>query len=85
MTATLRLKMRISWVKQICDEYGKIRSEEIVLAAVYGKEGSPNAQWAKYTPAAQLIMQIDNPAALGKVLPEQFYFVDLIQTDKDAI
>lgn len=85
MTATLRLKMRIASLKQVCDTDGKIMAEEIALAAVYGPEGSPNSQWSKWTPAAQLTMTINNLAAFGKVLPEQFYFVDLIPTDKDAI
>lgn len=85
MTATLRLKMRIVSVKQVCDTDGKIMAEEVVLAAVYGPEGSANSRWSKWTPAAQLTMTINNPAAFGKVLPEQFYFADLIPTDKDAI
>lgn len=85
MSATLRLKMSISSVKSSCDQNGVKSSEEIALQAVYGPEGSPNAQWSKWTPSANLTMHVSNPAAFGKVLPGQFYFVDLIPTDKDSI
>lgn len=83
--ATLRLKMSVGSVKKVCGPDGEVMAEEIVLAAVYGPEGSPNSQWSKWTPAAGLNMQINNPSAFGKVAPGQFYFVDLIPTDKDAI
>lgn len=82
---TLRLKMTINSVKSVCDHNGDKSSEEISLGAVYGPEGSPNSQWSKWTPSANLTMQINNPDAFGKVLPGQFYFVDLIPTTKDGI
>lgn len=85
MTATLRLKMTIGSVKSVCDQNGEKAAEEIVLSAVYGPDGSPNGQWSKWTPNAGLNMYVSNPAAFGKVLPGQFYFVDLIPTTKDAI
>lgn len=83
--AVLRLKMSVSSVKRVADAQGNIQSEEIGLNAVYGPEGSPNAQWSKWTPMASLSMTVNNPAAFGKVLPGQFFFVDLIPTDKDGI
>ncbi|MDE2467211.1 MAG: hypothetical protein KGL35_00275 [Bradyrhizobium sp.] len=77
--------MSIASVKSCCDQNGNKSSEEVTLQAVYGPEGSPNAQWSKWTPCANLSMTINNPAAFGKVLPGQFFFVDLIPTDKDGI
>ena len=85
MTATLRLKMSIASVKSGCDQSGTKVNEEIALQAVYGPEGSPNAQWSKWTPSASLTMFVTNPNAFDKVLPGQFYFVDLTQTTKEAI
>ncbi len=85
MSATLRLKMSIASVKSGCDQSGTKVNEEIALQAVYGPEGSPNAQWSKWTPCAALTMSVTNPGAFGKVLPGQFYFVDLIPTDKESI
>ena len=85
MNATLRLKMSVQSVKSSCDGQGAKVSEEIVLAAVYGEEGSANRQWSKWTPAANLTMQINNPEAFGRVLPGQFLFVDLIPCEKDSI
>jgi hypothetical protein len=84
MSATLRLKMSIASVKSSCDQSGAKVSEEIALQAVYGPEGSANSQWSKWTPSAGLTMHVSNPGAFGRVLPGEFYFVDLIKTDKDA-
>jgi hypothetical protein len=83
--ATLRLKMSVGSVKRCADSAGNIVSEEIGLSAVYGPEGSPNSMWSKWTPCGSLTMTINNPGAFGKVLPGQFYFVDLVLADKDAI
>jgi len=77
--------MSVGSVKSSCDANGDKVAEEVRLEAAYGPEGSPNAQWSKWTPAASLFMQINNPGAFGKVLPGQFFFVDIIPTDKDAI
>jgi hypothetical protein len=84
-SAVLRLKMSIASVKSSCGPDGEKNGEEVALQAVYGPEGSPNAQWSKWTPSAGLTMYVTNPAAFGKVLPGQFFFVDLIPTTKDAI
>lgn len=83
--ATLRLKMSIASVKSGCDQSGAKVSEEIVLQAACGPKGSANEQWSKWTPSAGLTMHVNNPGAFGKVLPGQFFFVDLIPTDKDSI
>jgi len=84
MPTTLRLKMSVQSVKSSCNHLGEKDSEEIVLQAVYGDEGSANKQWSKWTPSANLTMHVNNPAAFGKVLPGQFYFVDLVSTTEDA-
>lgn len=81
--ATLRLKCSVSSVKGVCDQTGAKTSEEIVLQAVYDDKG-PNKEWSKWTPAANISFHVSNPNAFGKVLPGQFYFVDLIPTTKDA-
>lgn len=83
--AALRLKMSIASVKSSCDQNGDKVVEEISLQAVYGPEGSANSQWSKWTPTASLTMYVTNPSAFGKVLPGQFYFVDLVPTTKDAL
>jgi len=85
MSAILRLKMSISSVKKVCDQNGEQSAEEIALQAVYGPEGSANSQWSKWTPSAGLTMYVTNPQAFGKVLPGQFYYVDLIPTSKDSL
>lgn len=82
----LRLKMVVNTTTRNADSTGEINSEEITMSAVYSdKEGSANKQWSKWTPAGQLRFTVSNPAALGKVLPGQFFYVDLIPTDKDSL
>ena len=83
MDASLRLKMSVTSVKAVYDNKGEKTQEEIALTCVYDTEG-PNKQWSKWTPSGSLSFIVSNPAAFGKVLPGQFYFVDLIATDKDA-
>lgn len=82
----LRLKMVVNTVKRCANDKGEIESEEVTMHAVYSdKEGSPNKQWSKWTPCGNLSFTVSNTAALGQVLPGQFYFVDLHQCDKDSI
>lgn len=81
----LRLKLYLNTLKKCSDNEGKLIAEELKFTAVYGPKGSPNEQWCQWTPAADLSFTISNPAALDKVLPGQFFFVDLIPTTKDAI
>lgn len=86
MGAALRLKMSVGSVKRVADSTGNITQEELSLNAVYSNQaGSANAQWCKWTPSAQLTMSISNPDAFGRALPGQFFFVDLIPTDKDSL
>lgn len=82
----LRLKMVVNTVSRNADQSGEINAEEITLSAVYSdKEGSANKQWSQWTPCGNLKFTVNNKAALGKVLPGQFYYVDLIPTDKDSL
>lgn len=83
--STLRLKLLVSSVKKIVDAEGKISGEELEMNAVYGKEGSANAQWSKWTPSAQLRMTVNNPDAFDRVKPGDFLFADLTHTEKDSI
>lgn len=82
----LRLKMVVNTVKRSASQTGSIESEDITLSAVTSsKEGSANAQWSKWTPCGQMSFTVNNPAAFEKVLPGQFFYVDLIPTDKDSL
>jgi len=83
MDAVLRLKCVVNSVKSVADSNGDKIQEELSLSAVYSGSES-NKQWSKYTPVASLAMTINNPAAFGKALPGQFFFVDLIPTDKET-
>jgi hypothetical protein len=82
----LRLKMVVNTVARHADQNGGTACEMITMSAVYSdKDGAANKQWAQWTPTGQLSFTVTNPAALGKVLPGQFYYLDLIPTDKDSL
>lgn len=83
MTAVLRAKMSVSTIASYSDSDGNKTQEQITLAAVYGKDGTANQQWSKWTPAAQLTMTISNPAAFDKLRTGQFVYVDLIPCGRD--
>ena len=80
----VRAKMYVNSVKRHANSDGSISQEEVSLNAVYGPEGSANSKWAKYTPSGNLTMNITNQEAYGKILPGQYFFVDLTPCDKDA-
>lgn len=84
MSASIRAKMFVNSVKRHANSSGGIEMEEVQLSAVYGKEGTANSKWSKYTPNGKLEMSINNPDCFGKILPGAFFFVDLIPTDKDS-
>jgi hypothetical protein len=84
--AALRLKCLVNSVKTCHGSEGEPYQQELALSAVYSnKEGSANAQWSKWTPAASLTMTVSNPAAFNKLKPGEFVYVDLIPCDKDSI
>jgi len=86
MDRVVRLKCLVGSVKRLADNQGNTYQEEISLNAVYdSREGSANSQWCKWTPSCSFNFTVSNPNVFGKVLPGQFYFVDLIPTDKDSL
>lgn len=81
----LRAKMSVQSVKSVADQDGQKQSEELIMSAVYGADGSANKQWSKWTPCGSLSMTISNPEAFDKLRPGSFVFVDISITDKDSI
>ena len=53
------------------------------LTAVYGKDGTPNGQWSKYTPSGSLEMQITNPGARGFFKPGKSYLISFREAGDD--
>jgi hypothetical protein len=81
----LRAKMCVATVKSVANEMGWKVQEEVELRCVYGGSSDANAQWSKWTPYGEMKLSISNPGAFGKIMPGQFFFVDLVLTDKDGI
>lgn len=77
----LRCKMRVTEVAAIKDTDGSISSERVKLAAVYGPEGTDNAQWSKWTPCANFDITINNPEAFNKLSSGHEFYVDFTPVD----
>lgn len=83
---TTRLKLVVNTVSRNIDGSDNTSSEQITLSAVISdKEGSANKQWSKWTPSAGLNFVVSNPVVFGRFRPGQFYYLDLIETDKDSL
>jgi hypothetical protein len=81
-----RLKMVVNTVARYADQNGEITSEQLTFSAVTSdKEGAANKVWSKWTPSGQLSFTVNNQAVIGKILPGQFFYVDLTLTDKDSL
>lgn len=80
----LRCKMRVSEVVHSKAADGSTEQERVTLAAVYGKEGTANAQWSKWTPSANFTISISNPAAFNKLSKGHEYFVDFTSAPPEA-
>jgi hypothetical protein len=84
MTASLRLKMIVRGMDPQTDGDGTKIGEGLTLDAVYG-DGEANKQWSKWTPSGTLQFHISNPGAFGHAKQGDYFFVDLIPTDKESI
>lgn len=72
----LRCKMRVNQVLHQMNPDGTVQQERVELIAVYGPEGSDNAQWSKWTPSANFTININNPEAFNKLSQGHEFFVD---------
>lgn len=82
MSAVLRAKMRVEQVTRVIGADGQPAQEQVKLRAVYGEGNSENAKWAKYTPAANFDIYINNPEAFGQLSSGFEYYVDFIPVEK---
>jgi hypothetical protein len=81
MEAILRAKMRVDKVTRSMNEKGQVDHEQVKLTAVYGPEGSENAEWSKWTPAADFNITINNPEAFGQLSKGHEFYVDFIPVE----
>jgi hypothetical protein len=57
-------------------------TEHVQLSAVYSEDSAdPNNEWSKATPGGTLQLNINNPAAHGRVKPEREYFVFVVEAE----
>lgn len=82
MSAVLRAKMRVLEVSQRMDEKGQPEQEIVKLTAVYSDDpNSENAEWSKYTPAADFNIHITNPGAFGQLSRGHEFYIDFIPVE----
>lgn len=62
---------------------GNPGSEDVQLNAVYGKDGSANKSWAKYTPSGSLALKIDNPDAQAFFKAGKEYLITIREAGPD--
>lgn len=57
-------------------------TEYVELSAVYSEDSDdPNNEWSKATPGGTLHLNINNPAARGRVTPGKQYYVFVVEAD----
>ena len=56
---------------------------EVELGAVYGKDGSDNAEWSKYTPSGTIKMSITNPEAYNQFEIGREYFITFTEAKEN--
>lgn len=87
--ATVRAKMYVNTVSQQTHQPGPDQEPQVtelvkLNAVTSSKPDAVNTQWAKWTPCGSLELQINNPAAQGRLKPGMFFYVDLIPCEKDS-
>ena len=74
---SVRAKLRCHFIQTGTDGDGNKTAETVHMHAVYSSDpNNENAQWSKWTPAANLTLTVSNPAAFGKFEQGAEYFVD---------
>lgn len=74
----IRAKFVCRNVLEVSSEGVKIE-EQIRLEAVTSSDPT-NAEWSRYTPSGYITMAVTNPAAWGKFVQGQSYFIDFQPT-----
>lgn len=85
---TMRAKLRVGYVREI--EYdGKVQQERLTFNAVcaskYPEDGSDeNNTYAKFSPSAEFVINVANPALFGKFKAGEEYYVDFTPAQPKA-
>jgi hypothetical protein len=80
--AVIVAKMQVSSVVERKDSKTDEKfQEEVSLQAVYGDNGSANAEWSKWTPAGSVSLTINNPNAFDK-FKARYYKVYLVPCEE---
>lgn len=60
---------------------GPVTGQDITFSAVYGEDGSANAEWSKWTPSGQLRMYVTNERVFGEFEAGREYYLDFTPAD----
>ena len=76
MAATMRAKMKVREVKK-GDGWERLTFAAVCKSDGYPADGSDeNNTFAKWTPTADLTMNVNNPALFGKINEGEEYYLD---------
>jgi len=81
--STVKAKMKVQSV--VATEYGEtLKMSAVGRAGDYPEDGTDeNNTYAKFTPTAELTMQINNPALAGKFVRGAEYYLDFTEACKE--
>ncbi len=79
--SNMRAKMKLQSVTKT--EFGeKLQFSAVAKNGFYPEDGSDDDNtYAKFTPSADLTIQVSNPALFGKFLPGEKYYVDFSKAE----
>lgn len=84
MISKVRAKFRCESVTEHDAGTGAAPQRAISLVPVYGKDGSANAEWSKWTPNGSCKLTITNPDVVGFFRPGGEYYLDFTPAEPPA-
>lgn len=79
---TMRAKLKLTSVT-LSETSDQLKFSAVCKAGPYPEDGlDEDNTFAKFTPAAELTMTVNNPALLGKFRPGQKFYVDFTEANR---
>jgi hypothetical protein len=74
----MAVRAKFRCLKIVTEDYGGVRQTKVHLGAVMGRveEYGENDRYHQATPVGDLMMQVDNPAALAQFQVNKSYYLD---------
>lgn len=76
MNPTMRAKFKVTNVEAIGDSFQNVTLQAVTDAPFDANGNSEDNSFARWTPSGQITMSITNPVLIGKISPDQKFYVD---------